>query len=647
MTTRTGSQLTEKRMRQIRQLILQACCFVGITAGAVAQTSFGVNALPASIPTNSAFGEESQFSNTGGVGNAAVGEYSMRSNVSGNNNSALGFEVMYGSTGSYNCAVGAQTMYGNTGDYNNGFGHLALYNNNGFANSAVGYAALYSNTTGSENNAFGLKTLGSNNNGSNNSAFGSYALTANSSGSNNSAFGYNALYNNQTGNHNDAFGYQALYNNTTGYGNSAVGTASLISNSSGDYNVSMGYKNMASNSTGKENSAVGVGTLSNNTTGNYNAAFGAFAMSGSSAVSYLGAFGYYALASNSTGADNNAFGAFALTSNTSGNSNTAMGYKALGNNNTGSNNTAHGLGALNNNVVGSCNTALGYGAGTAAANLNNTIAIGCNVSVTVSNRALIGNAATTSIGGPVNWAVISDARFKDNVKEDVPGINFIKKLRPVTYTYDLKAYDSFTGVDESKLSDCYVAGREARTSVTYTGFIAQEVEKAAEELNYEFSGVDKPANENTPYALRYAEFVVPIVKAMQEQQSVIEAQQKQIETQATEMTSMKQRLERLESLLLSQDKMGAGAVETGNNSSLNVYPNPTDGIVKISLNNESRQTVNLQLADVTGKVILKRSSADAAINMSFDLTGYPAGNYMLTVTQGSQTMSKVIVFGGK
>ena len=72
--------------------------------------------------------------------------------------------------------------------------------------------------------------------------------------------------------------------------------------------------------------------------------------------------------------------------------------------------------------------------------------------------------------------------------------------------------------------------------------------------------------------------------------------------------------------------------------------------MKITLNNEARQSVRFQLTDVTGKILLTRVSTDAVISMSLDLalfTRYPAGNYMLTATQGNQTMSKVIVFGGK
>ena len=52
--------------------------------------------------------------------------------------------------------------------------------------------------------------------------------------------------------------------------------------------------------------------------------------------------------------------------------------------------------------------------------------------------------------------------------------------------------------------------------MVYTGFVAQDVEKAARELNYDFSGVDAAKNDKDLYGLRYSEFVVPLVKAVQE-----------------------------------------------------------------------------------------------------------------------------------
>ena len=49
-----------------------------------------------------------------------------------------------------------------------------------------------------------------------------------------------------------------------------------------------------------------------------------------------------------------------------------------------------------------------------------------------------------------------------------------------------------------------------------TGFIAQDVEKAAIELGYDFSGVTKPTTADGLYTLNYSEFVMPLVKAVQE-----------------------------------------------------------------------------------------------------------------------------------
>jgi len=49
-------------------------------------------------------------------------------------------------------------------------------------------------------------------------------------------------------------------------------------------------------------------------------------------------------------------------------------------------------------------------------------------------------------------------------------------------------------------------------------------EHEANFVGYDFNGVDKPKNENDFYGLRYAEFVVPLVKGMQEQQDIIEQQ---------------------------------------------------------------------------------------------------------------------------
>ena len=64
-----------------------------------------------------------------------------------------------------------------------------------------------------------------------------------------------------------------------------------------------------------------------------------------------------------------------------------------------------------------------------------------------------------------------------------------------------------------------------------TGFIAQEVEAAAKKVGFDFDGVSTPENETDLYGIRYAEFVVPLVKAMQEQQEMIDGQQEVMQEQ--------------------------------------------------------------------------------------------------------------------
>ncbi len=62
----------------------------------------------------------------------------------------------------------------------------------------------------------------------------------------------------------------------------------------------------------------------------------------------------------------------------------------------------------------------------------------------------------------------------------------------------------------------------------------------ANELGYDFSGVDAPRNEDDHYGLRYAEFVVPLVKAVQEQQEMIESQKQLFLDQQEMIDSQKQ-----------------------------------------------------------------------------------------------------------
>jgi hypothetical protein len=75
-----------------------------------------------------------------------------------------------------------------------------------------------------------------------------------------------------------------------------------------------------------------------------------------------------------------------------------------------------------------------------------------------------------------------------------------------------------------------------------TGFLAQDVEEAARQSGYDFSGLVKPKNENDLYSLRYSDFVVPLVKAAQELSQKVKEQDAKIEALLKEVENLKSRV---------------------------------------------------------------------------------------------------------
>jgi hypothetical protein len=306
---------------------------------------------------------------------------------------------------------------------------------------------------------------------------------------------------------------------------------------------------LAANTTGEENTANGSSSLSSNTTGYSNTANG-----------------YVALVANTTGFQNTAVGDHALYTNTSGGYNIGVGNASLQSNTTGSYNVATGFFALAETSSSQYNTAVGHEAGSLYDNGYNNVFIGANADVndndyydviaigqgttcTAPEQARIGNTFITSIGGQVGWTTFSDGRYKRNIKEDVPGLAFINKLRPITYNLDATSLDNFLHRNQPKERQVTSAARVAtdkalkeKEKIKYTGFVAQEVEKSARELGFNFSGVDAPKTANDTYGLRYAEFVVPLVKAVQEQQTIIQNQQQQIDELKKELEGIKAKL---------------------------------------------------------------------------------------------------------
>ncbi|NOX48047.1 MAG: hypothetical protein GXO89_13820 [Chlorobi bacterium] len=480
---------------------------------------------------NTAVGTKSLYMNTTGYYNTANGFQALFSNTIGYDNTAIGFQALFNngptetSEGSFNTATGSQALYSNT---------------TGSTNTAYGDKALFSNTTASANIAIGRMALFSNTTGNANTAVGHRALQDNITGGENTATGYHALINN-TASNNTAYGASALKTNTTGYSNTAIGKSTLFVNTTGSLNTAIGSQALFFNVTGFQNTAVGSEVLHSNTEGHNNTAIGR-----------------EALHSNITGDDNTAIGHVSLYDNSSGYENTAIGKQSLYNTTTAGRNVGVGYQAGFNNSTGFYNTAVGWKCGPATSNIKNSTAIGRGASTTATNQIRIGNNIVTSIGGYVSWSNISDKQFKKAIKNDIIGLDFIMALQPVSYQLDMDKLEQYTGnymhssdssnkeTEEEK--EFNLQSKIEKGSIRQSGFIAQDVELAAESVGYDFSGVDKPKNQDDYYGLRYAEFVVPLVKALQEQQEIIEQQNKNYE-------NLLKRVEQLEKLNIEQGKI--------------------------------------------------------------------------------------------
>ena len=228
---------------------------------------------------------------------------------------------------------------------------------------------------------------------------------------------------------------------------------------------------------------------------------------------------------NINGIRNTSVGAYSLDGNSSGIENVAVGHNALTNNTNGNGNIGIGFNAGSTTTSGTDNISIGRNSGPNANWIGNSISIGTDATTTGWGQVRIGSTSINSIGGYANWTNLSDGRFKYNIKQDVPGLSFIEKLMPVTYNIDYKKLNTFLGISPSNAHTDYTNKTQKQT-----GFIAQDVERITKSLGYSFSGVEIPENKNySHYGLRYSEFVVPLVKSVQELKKIVDLQQKEIE----------------------------------------------------------------------------------------------------------------------
>jgi len=273
---------------------------------------------------------------------------------------------------------------------------------------------------------------------------------------------------------------------------------------------------MAMSSTGQDMifNVAGTTRMTLENAGAVNFSGNSIEFAGTSILNNTGTANIFAGGNNSTAGSNNAFFGTAAGRDNSAIDNTFIGRNAGLANTTGTlnvyvgSNAAANVGALTAsgntfvgyltgaaNTTGVRNVLIGREANVGAGGLQNAIAIGYQAVVNASNKIRLGDASITVIEGQVAFTAASDRRFKTDIKDIDKGLDFITKLRPVSY--QMKNGDSRTN----------------------WGFIAQDIEALVGTENAVLT-VGQDADRSL--GLRYTDFVAPLVKSIQEQQAQIE-----------------------------------------------------------------------------------------------------------------------------
>jgi len=256
-----------------------------------------------------------------------------------------------------------------------------------------------------------------------------------------------------TGRYNTGVGPWVMYAVTTGTANTAVGSGALEDLLDGGNNTAVGFSALSQTTSGYSNSAIGAGSLAFNTTGSSNVSVGG------------------------------------MTWNTTGSYNTAVGMDSLYESTTGWGNTAVGYHALLGNRGGATNTAVGYQADVMKAEFVNATAIGAGAIATSSNMVRVGNSSVSVIQGQVPFSWVSDRRWKTDVEPLAVGLDFVRRLQPVSYR---------------------LRGGNGRLDM---GFVAQDVEEI---FGDGYNVVARGADDERLLSMRYTDLIAPLVRALQE-----------------------------------------------------------------------------------------------------------------------------------
>ena len=448
---------------------------------------------------NTAVGADSGRNMETGINNTLVGAESGHDISTGGNNTFLGaFAGDKTDDGASNVAVGHSALGANCGNQNTAVGASSLASCTGTENTAVGTTAGFSLSSGTANTFMGQDA-------------GLFATTTDGC----TFIGHSAAQGitgtKLTGNQNTAVGFQAAFKiegtavaNTfvgglsggngaiSGGHNTAVGGETLYNLAGGIDNVIMGYQAGGGITTGSQNVAIGREALETEDTGSASTAVGYLALriQNNDALNHNAAFGYQAGVAVTGGTGNTLIGSFA----------------------------GHSVSTGINNIV------LGFDSSVANGNNNNCIVIGKSIAG-ASNDFSFGkasNVVTNDFDTDANWSRSSDERLKKNITNQTLGLDFINDLRTVKYNW--KASNELDSTD-SQLTHLYkkdAADNEMNTDAVMHNFIAQEVKAALDTAGVSSFGGWKKDQYGVQQVSREM-FVIPLVKAVQELSTALDA----------------------------------------------------------------------------------------------------------------------------
>jgi hypothetical protein len=174
--------------------------------------------------------------------------------------------------------------------------------------------------------------------------------------------------------------------------------------------------------------------------------------------------------------------------------------------------------------------------------------------------------------------------------------------------------------------------------IIHDGFVAQEVETAANKLGFTFSGIDKPKTEDGLYGLRYDNFVVPLVKAVQELSEKNDEKDVEISALRNEINELKAIVLKDNPQSLTVSKNSSFNAELNESSLQQNIPNPFTHSTTIHYTlPQSRNggtVAQIVISDNTGKVLKQLHISGAGkgtLNVNTSMLASGTYNYSLII----------------